>query len=84
MLNKASIVPRSHSLATTQAAGEVDAFYEPTDNQVATNMELVRSVTVPAGKPAGSYTHLWVPRVVVTVKSMEMPSSVSKPQLPNV
>ena len=39
------------SAVFTQAAGEVDAFYEPTDNQVATNMELVRSVTVPAGKP---------------------------------
>lgn len=39
------------STVFTQAAGAVDAFYEPTDNLVAANMELVRSVTVPAGKP---------------------------------
>ena len=32
------------SAVFTQAAGEVDAFYEPTDNQVATNMELVLSL----------------------------------------
>ena len=38
------------STVFTQAASEVDAFYEPTDNLVAANMELVRSVTVPAGK----------------------------------
>ena len=35
----------------TQACSEVDAFYEPTDNLIANNMELVRNITVPAGKP---------------------------------
>ena len=35
----------------TQACTEVDAFYEPTDNLIANNMELVRNITVPAGKP---------------------------------
>lgn len=34
-----------------QAVEQVDAFYEPTDNLVAANMELVRSVTVPEKKP---------------------------------
>lgn len=35
----------------TNACTEVDAFYEPTDNLIANNMEIVKNVTVPAGKP---------------------------------
>ena len=35
----------------TAACAEVDAFYEPTDNLVAANMEIIKNVTVPAGKP---------------------------------
>ncbi len=35
----------------TKASQEVDGFYEPTDNLVANNMEIVKNVTVPAGKP---------------------------------
>ncbi|WP_426348084.1 ABC transporter substrate-binding protein [Alloiococcus sp. CFN-8] len=35
----------------TAATAEVDAFYEPTDNLVASNMEIIKNVTVPAGKP---------------------------------
>lgn len=35
----------------TKACEEVDAFYEPTDNLVANNMEIVKNVTVPAKKP---------------------------------
>lgn len=35
----------------TKACGEVDAFYEPTDNLIASNVSAMSNVTTPAGKP---------------------------------
>ena len=36
----------------TNAVGECDAVYIPTDNTLANNMEIVKNVTVPAGVPS--------------------------------
>lgn len=36
----------------TNAVGQIDVLYIPTDNTAADNMELVRNITVPAGIPA--------------------------------
>ena len=38
----------------TNAVGECDAVYIPTDNTMANNMEIVKNVTVPAGVPSFS------------------------------
>ena len=38
----------------TNAVGECDAVYIPTDNTMASNMEIVKNVTVPAGVPSFS------------------------------
>ncbi|MGM9653327.1 MAG: ABC transporter substrate-binding protein [Eubacteriales bacterium] len=35
----------------TKACSEVDAFYEPTDNLIASNVPVMANVTTPAGKP---------------------------------
>ena len=35
----------------TKACSEVDAFYEPTDNLIASNVSAMSNVTTPAGKP---------------------------------
>ena len=35
----------------TKACSEVDAFYEPTDNLIASNVTTMANITTPAGKP---------------------------------